>query len=695
MGQRVIPVAVTAEYVAGDGVTLGAAGSHNSVLIEYDFRAAGPQWENTSKYVLWTNPQGNSTNRINLGVAEKVEGYEGVYQAAPPADAMCVPGWAEMVVVGYTLNGETEVTKVKTEPSRFRVLPGSSRAADNEGVAPTVADQLQAEIEAVDDRKVNKPVNPYDKNGTAGQILESLGDGNTRWRNEKIASPEVVNEVLEQHPDWVTTVQNGSISEEKLASSLKPQVMNAYVTPEMFGATGDGQTDDTAAFETMVAQGNKIYVPDNSYNLQHPVFADQESVVANRGTYPGAGFVVNSLISRASPATRYYKRKTFAELNVDSTNYNGFQSAAYDSTRDRVVLGFNASAEDNNNVVLVAVDSTFTNVLISSTILGYHANDMTYNPNTDRIYIATLVTSDPILVVNPATLEVESTINIGYFISCISYDADNDIYYVKGTNRMDIYDNAFQLLKSNALASNEISAIYSTSGTGGLRGQASIVLDSNFIQVYNVLGYNKCMETLLVQRSSKDGSVKQVYGFVPYDTYDENETVIKINSDLFVLGLKPRESTAADRIITVDKLMFSGALSLQQQPLLLNDGNLQYSSKFLSVVSNRCEITSGGYVQIGNLVLVHLNIKLLITRDGPSFFQVVSGFPQPASSCALSIVGLADDQGTAARGNPCAAEMEATSPGVIYIKHNTAVTANETYAIDGVYLRRIYPLNGT
>lgn len=222
MGQRVIPVAVTAEYIGGDGVTLGAAGSHNSVLIEYDFRSAGPQWDDISgRYVLWTNPQGNNTNRINLGVNEKVAGYEGVYQAAPPADAMCVPGWAEMVVVGFTLDGDKEITKIKTEPSRFRVLPGPSRSADNEGIAPTVADQLQAEIEAVEARKVNKPVSPYDADGKAGQILESLGGGQTRWRDEVIVTKETVDEVLLDHPDWVTTVQNGSITPEKLSEQMQ------------------------------------------------------------------------------------------------------------------------------------------------------------------------------------------------------------------------------------------------------------------------------------------------------------------------------------------------------------------------------------------------------------------------------------------------------------------------------------------
>lgn len=246
MGQRVIPVAVTAEYIGGDGVTLGAAGSHNSVVIEYDFRAAGPMWDDPEdgtliKYVLWTNPQGNTTNRVDLGVDKLVDGYDGkLYHASPTADAMCVAGWAEMVVVGAVISDGKEVAKVKTEPSRFRVLPGSSRAADNEGLAATVADQLQREIEAVhqdlkddvadlEDRKVNKPDGGYSPDGVAGQVLESLGDGKTRWVDPAIATPEVVEEVLEDHQDWVTTVQDRSISERKLTTQMESKVNGTYV----------------------------------------------------------------------------------------------------------------------------------------------------------------------------------------------------------------------------------------------------------------------------------------------------------------------------------------------------------------------------------------------------------------------------------------------------------------------------------
>lgn len=40
-----------------------------------------------------------------------------------------------------------------------------------------------------------------------------------------------------------------------------PSDINAYVTPQMFGAKGDGVTDDTTAFQSAINSGKKVYVP--------------------------------------------------------------------------------------------------------------------------------------------------------------------------------------------------------------------------------------------------------------------------------------------------------------------------------------------------------------------------------------------------------------------------------------------------
>lgn len=67
-----------------------------------------------------------------------------------------------------------------------------------------------------------------------------------------------VQEWLDEHPEATTTVQDGAIvtakladgavTEPKIADAFLPYIKNAYVTPEMFGAVGDGAIDDSDAF---------------------------------------------------------------------------------------------------------------------------------------------------------------------------------------------------------------------------------------------------------------------------------------------------------------------------------------------------------------------------------------------------------------------------------------------------------------
>ena len=75
-----------------------------------------------------------------------------------------------------------------------------------------------------------------------------------------------ITEILEDHPEWVTTVMDGAITESKINSDFLQEILNPFVTPEMYGAVGDGTTDDTAAFNTACATG-KTVVAAQSYKI--------------------------------------------------------------------------------------------------------------------------------------------------------------------------------------------------------------------------------------------------------------------------------------------------------------------------------------------------------------------------------------------------------------------------------------------
>lgn len=62
---------------------------------------------------------------------------------------------------------------------------------------------------------------------------------------------EAVDNWLNAHPEATTTVQDGSLVEAKFSDELKLKAIKDYVTPEMFGAKGDGVSNDLNAFREL------------------------------------------------------------------------------------------------------------------------------------------------------------------------------------------------------------------------------------------------------------------------------------------------------------------------------------------------------------------------------------------------------------------------------------------------------------
>ena len=102
-----------------------------------------------------------------------------------------------------------------------------------------------------------------------------------------------------------------------------------------------------------------------------------------------------------------------------------------------------------------------------------HANDMTYNPNTGKIYIATMDNDAHIAIVNPSTLEEESRFSLlgadGNPLPNhgIAYDRINNRYVVanatiiEGTygQRYTVYDDNFNYVKTIVMPAPETHTI--------------------------------------------------------------------------------------------------------------------------------------------------------------------------------------------------------------------------------------------
>lgn len=185
-------------------------------------------------------------------------------------------------IKGYTLSdGFNEETKdIKEAISNINSAIGSTslpttaqtvtgaiaeHETDINGIKTTDIPAIEGNISNIDGNKVNLPLDSFDEPtyGTSGQILRTNGDGTTEWTTVGTPTQEqtasAVETYLEGHPEQTTTVQDRSVTKQKFAIGAL-----GYVTPEMYGAVGDGVTDDSEALQAAINSQFPVYLL-NSY----------------------------------------------------------------------------------------------------------------------------------------------------------------------------------------------------------------------------------------------------------------------------------------------------------------------------------------------------------------------------------------------------------------------------------------------
>lgn len=152
MNGNIIDLTVIGYIVKGDGVPIGAAGSHDDVKLritfEKDERDVGYGWTGTVKRIQWMDARGENSCVQLLGVDTRENKTDDSVHIVPiPAEAKAYAGNAQMSVFGTELmsDGSTEGQTIVTATARFRVL--ESVCAEPKEITADVVAQLQAEIE--------------------------------------------------------------------------------------------------------------------------------------------------------------------------------------------------------------------------------------------------------------------------------------------------------------------------------------------------------------------------------------------------------------------------------------------------------------------------------------------------------------------------------------------------------------------
>lgn len=125
-------------------------------------------------------------------------------------------------------------------------------------------------------RKVNTPVDEYSQvyNGIPGQVLRTKGNGATEWVFEEMPTDEqtarAVAEWLDEHPEATTTVQDGSITGEKLSYQLRKKVFPEPINVLTLGVKNDG-SEDISTIVNEATQSHSLYFPAGIYRIDTPL----------------------------------------------------------------------------------------------------------------------------------------------------------------------------------------------------------------------------------------------------------------------------------------------------------------------------------------------------------------------------------------------------------------------------------------
>lgn len=155
---------------------------------------------------------------------------------------------------------------------------------------------------------------------------------------------QAVTDWLEEHPEATTTVEDGSITEEKLAQNIISQLEDidslkeaiGRVTPEQFGAKGDGTTDDSEAVQDAVDAGKSVYfAAGKTYYIPTAINIDHDChLFGGEGTTIKTETVSSSL-NKVFVASGTLKKTTTLTTDYDSdgtTDNSGNQFTLSDMT---------------------------------------------------------------------------------------------------------------------------------------------------------------------------------------------------------------------------------------------------------------------------------------------------------------------------------------------------------------------------
>lgn len=212
-------------------------------------------------------------------------------------------------------------------------------------------------------------------------------------RAEAVANLTVEAETLPAGSEATASYNNGVLTLGLPTGEQGPAGEIPFVTPQMYGAKGDGVTDDTDAFENALAANSAVFVPDGNYLITRSLdITHKKSLYGSDGQratiyFGGSGSVVN--IGRLSVLRNLNIRlkNAFVGTVVNTHNYNvKTGQAALQSEVAHISVHFEVASPDATLIGITVDSGADPDNMPKLTGLCYQTYQDIYVNNDSRSY---------------------------------------------------------------------------------------------------------------------------------------------------------------------------------------------------------------------------------------------------------------------------------------------------------------------
>lgn len=251
-----------------------------------------------------------------------------------------------------------------------------------------------AAVDKLEDKKADKT-----DLDTERKRIDVLNEGGLNLKDDVIDTS--IKAWLTEHPEATTTVQDGAITEAKIAAEFLPYISNSYITPQMFGAKGDGVSDDTESIASCFAyarvQKSVIVFPAGNYGISKPLSVNFDikiigenafiiplkemthfmgintSEKTNSGYISGLGFSAGNAFSVSTGVKiSYVANFRLHGLKIFNTTVGIDYIAGYELLVDSCLIRTSIPSTESIGIDVKTSDSHFSNTIIVNYHIGIY-----------------------------------------------------------------------------------------------------------------------------------------------------------------------------------------------------------------------------------------------------------------------------------------------------------------------------------